>query len=177
MDVVRMGGAYGSICARRKAHHHLLLLLLLLQAAYLVMGHVGGKLLLFQAGLPTLGPGRLKPSRDNLNLYSTEREAQLRNPEDPFFKRFAGEASSRQITLDVFLATNGYADLASLSSIPRYTCGQVRGAGGGGGRCVRCAASNVCCTSCAVQASHPGLGQPSSLQYCCANQAPMSGSV
>jgi hypothetical protein len=116
-----------------------LLLLLPLQAAYLVMGHVGGKLLLFQSGLPTLGPGRLKPSRDNLNLYNTEREAQLRNPEDPFFKRYAGEASSRQITLDVFLATNGFADLASLSSIPRYTCGQVRGAAreGGSGACWR----------------------------------------
>lgn len=96
------------------------------------MGHLGGKLLLFQSGLPTLGPGRVKPSRDNLSLYNTEREPQLRNPEDPFFKRFAGEASSRQITLDVFLGTNSYADLASLSSIPRYTCGQVRAWGQGG---------------------------------------------
>jgi hypothetical protein len=90
------------------------------------MGHVGGKLLLFQAGLPTLGVGRLKPSRDNLHLYNSEREPSLRNPEDPFFKRYAGEASSRQITLDVFLGTSGFADLASLASIPRYTCGQVR---------------------------------------------------
>jgi protein transport protein SEC24 len=98
----------------------------LLQAAYLVMGHLGGKLLLFQAGLPSLGCGRLKPSRDNLSLYNTDREAQLRNPDDPFFKRYAGEASSRQITLDVFLGANSFADLASLSSIPRYTCGQVR---------------------------------------------------
>lgn len=98
----------------------------IVQAAFLVMGHVGGKLLLFQAGLPTLGPGKLKPSRDNLNLYNTDRESSLRNPEDLFFKRYAGEASSRQITLDVFLGTNGFADLASLASIPRYTCGQVR---------------------------------------------------
>jgi protein transport protein SEC24 len=90
------------------------------------MGHVGGKLLLFQAGLPTLGVGKLKPSRDNLNLYNSEREPSLRNPEDPFFKRYAGEASSRQITLDVFLGTSSFADLASLASIPRYTCGQVR---------------------------------------------------
>lgn len=67
---------------------------------------------------------RCFPLRNN-----PEREAQLRNPEDAFFKRYAGEASSRQITLDVFLGTNGYADLASLSSIPRYTCGQVRQAG------------------------------------------------
>jgi protein transport protein SEC24 len=111
-----------------------------MQAAFLVMGHVGGKLLLFQAGMPSLGPGKLKASRENLNLYNTEREPSLRNPEDPFFKRFAGEASSRQITLDVFLCTNGYADLASLSSIPRYTCGQVRGWVGGRD----CEASRVC---------------------------------
>lgn len=45
------------------------------QAAYLVMGHLGGKLLLFQAGLPSLGPGRLKPSRDNLSLYNTGKTA------------------------------------------------------------------------------------------------------
>jgi protein transport protein SEC24 len=96
------------------------------QAAFLVMGHVGGKLLLFQSGLPTLGAGRLKASRDNPNLYNSEREPSLRNPEDPFFKRYAGEASSRQITLDVFLGTSSFADLASLASIPRYTCGQVR---------------------------------------------------
>eukprot|EP00882_Tetradesmus_deserticola_P026169 GHRQ01028822.1.p1 GENE.GHRQ01028822.1~~GHRQ01028822.1.p1 ORF type:complete len:129 (-),score=34.70 GHRQ01028822.1:343-729(-) len=89
------------------------------------MSHVGGKLLLFQAGLPTLGSGKLKPSRDNLNLYNSDREPSLRNPEDPFFKRFAGEASSRQITLDVFLGSNGFADMASLASIPRFTCGQV----------------------------------------------------
>lgn len=103
------------------------LVCVLLQAAYLVMGHLGGKLLLFQAGLPSLGCGRLKPSRENLSLYNTDREAQLRNPDDPFFKRYAGEASSRQITLDVFLGANSFADLASLSSIPRYTCGQVGG--------------------------------------------------
>eukprot|EP00775_Hariotina_reticulata_P013331 gene13331-13460_t len=96
-----------------------------LQAAFFVMGHVGGKLLLFQAGMPSLGAGKLKASRENLNLYNTEREPTLRNPEDPFFKHWAGEASSKQITLDLFLGTNGYADLASLSSIPRYTCGQV----------------------------------------------------
>lgn len=90
------------------------------------MSHVGGKLLLFQAGLPSLGAGKVKPSRENLNLYNTDKEPTLRNPEDPFFKRFAGEASSRQITLDVFCGANGYTDLASLSSIAKYTCGQVR---------------------------------------------------
>jgi hypothetical protein len=111
------------------------------------MGHVGGKLLLFQAALPTLGAGKLKPGRDNPHLYNSEREPSLRNPEDPFFKRYAGEASSRQMTLDVFLAANGFADLASLAAIPRYTCGQVSGGRGGGAGCVQPAPSTASCAS------------------------------
>eukprot|EP00877_Chromochloris_zofingiensis_P002473 jgi/Chrzof1/12226/Cz06g26070.t1 len=97
-----------------------------LQTAFLVMNHVGGKLLLFQGGSPSLGPGRLKNREPaNMALYNTDKEPQLRNPEDPFFKRFAAECSRVQITLDVVLGSAQYADLASLASIPRYTCGQV----------------------------------------------------
>lgn len=97
------------------------------QTAFLVMNHVGGKLLLFQGGSPSLGPGRLKNREPaNMALYNTDKEPQLRNPEDPFFKRFAAECSRVQITLDVVLGSAQYADLASLASIPRYTCGQVR---------------------------------------------------
>ncbi|GBF93637.1 COP-II coat subunit, partial [Raphidocelis subcapitata] len=95
-----------------------------LQAAFLVMSHLGGKMLLFQGSAPSLGAGKFK-AREALAAYGTEREAALRNPEDPFFKRFAAEASRQQITLDVFVAAPGPVDLASLAAIPRYTCGQV----------------------------------------------------
>jgi protein transport protein SEC24 len=47
----------------------------------------------------------------------------------PSPSRFAAEASRQQITLDVFVGAPGPVDLASLAAIPRYTCGQVRGAG------------------------------------------------
>jgi len=95
-----------------------------LQAAFLVMNHIGGKLLMFQHGVPSVGVGKLK-ARENLALYGTEREPTLRNPEDPFFKRFAAEACRVQMTLDLFVGSGNYTDLASLVSIPRYTCGQV----------------------------------------------------
>ncbi len=49
------------------------------------MSHVGGKLLLFQYSPPSLGPGRTK-ARENPQLYGTDREPTLRNPEDAFFK-------------------------------------------------------------------------------------------
>jgi protein transport protein SEC24 len=63
-----------------------------LQAAFLLMNHIGGKLLLFQAAAPSLGIGRIK-ARDNPALYGTDREYSLRTPDDPFYKRFSAEAS------------------------------------------------------------------------------------
>lgn len=52
----------------------------------MVMGHLGGKMLLFQGSAPSLGPGKFK-AREALAAYGTDKEAALRNPEDPFFKR------------------------------------------------------------------------------------------
>jgi hypothetical protein len=58
------------------------------------MSHLGGKMLLFQGGVPSLGAGKFK-ARESLAAYGTEKEAGLRNPEDPFFKRwvFGGRVS------------------------------------------------------------------------------------
>ncbi|GLI64093.1 hypothetical protein VaNZ11_007265, partial [Volvox africanus] len=95
-----------------------------LQAAFMVTSHIGGKLLLFQSSVPSLGVGKVK-SRENPSAYGTEREAPLRNPDDPFFKRYAAECSRVQITVDVFVMSMQYCDLASLAAIPRYTCGEL----------------------------------------------------
>ena len=54
-----------------------------LQAAKRVMQHIGGKLLLFQTGLPTLGEGILKP-RDNPRMLGTDKEHMLLNAEDQY---------------------------------------------------------------------------------------------
>jgi protein transport protein SEC24 len=97
-----------------------------LQAAFMAMSHVGGKLLLFQGSPPSCGAGKVKAGRDNPALYGTDREPSLRAPDDPFFKRFAAEASRYQITLDVFACAAAPADLASLAAVPRYTCGSLR---------------------------------------------------
>jgi protein transport protein SEC24 len=95
-----------------------------LQAAFMVICHIGGKMLLFQAAVPTVGAGKVK-NRENAALYGTDREATLRVPEDPFFKKFAAECSRVQITVDTFVFSNSYCDLASISAMPKYTCGQV----------------------------------------------------
>eukprot|EP00198_Chlamydomonas_reinhardtii_P012637 XP_001701974.1 COP-II coat subunit [Chlamydomonas reinhardtii] len=95
-----------------------------LQAAFMVSSHIGGKLLLFQSSVPSLGVGRVK-NRENPSAYGTEREPGLRNPDDPFYKRYAAECSRVQITVDVFAMAMQYTDLASLAAIPRYTCGEL----------------------------------------------------
>ncbi|EFN54134.1 hypothetical protein CHLNCDRAFT_135519 [Chlorella variabilis] len=95
-----------------------------LQAAFLVMNHIGGKLLLFQAAAPSVGIGRIK-ARDNPALYGTDREYSLRTPDDPFYKRFSAEASRFQICVDVFAFGSAYMDLPSLGALPKYTGGQL----------------------------------------------------
>ena len=94
-----------------------------LQAAFLVMSHVGGKLMLFQAAAPSAGIGRIK-ARDNPALYGTDREYTLRCPDDPFYKRFSAEASRFQVCVDVFACGSAYQDLPSIGALPKYTGGQ-----------------------------------------------------
>lgn len=52
-----------------------------LLAAQALMGHIGGKLCLFQSGLPILGVGALKP-RENPRLIGTDREHMMLACED-----------------------------------------------------------------------------------------------
>lgn len=94
-----------------------------IQAAFLVMNHVGGKLMLFQTAAPSIGIGKIK-ARDNPALYGTDREYTLRCPDDPFYKRFSAEASRFQICIDVFAGGSVYQDLPSLGALTKYTGGQ-----------------------------------------------------
>lgn len=94
-----------------------------LQAAFLVMNHIGGKLMLFQAAMPSIGIGKVK-ARDNPALYGTDREFALRTPDDPFYKRFSAEASRFQICVDVFACGATFQDLPSIGALPKYTGGQ-----------------------------------------------------
>jgi protein transport protein SEC24 len=52
-----------------------------LLAAKRVIQHVGGKLLLFQSTLPTIGEGALK-MRDNPRLLGSDKEHTMLNAED-----------------------------------------------------------------------------------------------
>ena len=93
-----------------------------LSAAKRVITHVGGKLCLFQSSLPTLGEGTL-PNRDNPRAAGSDKEHNLLNPEDQWYKDNAIDFSRLQVAVDTFLFSGQYTDLATISVLSKYTSG------------------------------------------------------
>ncbi|RVX03945.1 Protein transport protein Sec24-like [Vitis vinifera] len=96
-----------------------------LKAAFMVMSQLGGKLLIFQNTLPSLGVGRLKLRGDDLRVYGTDKEHALRLPEDPFYKQMAADLTKYQIAVNIYAFSDKYTDIASLGTLAKYTGGQV----------------------------------------------------
>ena len=95
-----------------------------LQAAFKLCSASGGKLEVFSASLPSLGPGALK-MRDDKKLYGGPRESTLLQAASSFYKTFAIECSRSQVSVDMWLFGPAYVDVATLSCLPRYTGGQT----------------------------------------------------
>ncbi|KAL2554424.1 Protein transport protein Sec24-like [Forsythia ovata] len=96
-----------------------------LKAAFMVMSQLGGKLLIFQNTLPSLGSGRLRLRGDDARIYGTDREHTLRIPEDPFYKQMAADFTKYQVAVNVYAFSDKYTDIASLGTLAKYTGGQV----------------------------------------------------
>ncbi|MBA0567461.1 hypothetical protein Golob_012196 [Gossypium lobatum] len=96
-----------------------------LKAAFMVMSQLGGKLLIFQNTLPSLGYGRLKLRGDDIRVYGTDKEHTLRLPEDPFYKQMAADLTKYQIGVNIYAFSDKYTDIASLGTLAKYTGGQV----------------------------------------------------
>lgn len=96
-----------------------------LKAAYMIMNQLGGKLLIFQNTLPSLGVGRLRLRGDDLRAYGTDKEHALRIPEDPFYKQMAAEFTKYQIAVNIYAFSDKYTDIASIGTLAKYTGGQV----------------------------------------------------
>ncbi|XP_071689468.1 protein transport protein SEC24 A-like [Rutidosis leptorrhynchoides] len=96
-----------------------------LKAAFMVMSQLGGKLLIFQSTLPSLGVGRLRLRGDDLRVYGTDKEHALRIPEDPFYKQMAADFTKYQVAVNIYAFSDKYTDIASLGTLAKYTGGQV----------------------------------------------------
>lgn len=95
-----------------------------LQAAFKLVSSIGGKIIALTATLPTTGPGGLK-NREDPKVLGTSKESSLLQAAGPFYKTFAIDCSRAQVSVDMFLFSSGYTDVASLSCLPRYTGGQT----------------------------------------------------
>lgn len=85
--------------------------------ACLLQNQLGGKLLIFQNTLPSLGVGRLRLRGDDLRAYGTDKEHALRIPEDPFYKQMAAEFTKYQIAVNIYAFSDKYTDIASIGMV------------------------------------------------------------
>ncbi|KAG5522496.1 hypothetical protein RHGRI_034613 [Rhododendron griersonianum] len=98
------------------------------KAGFLAMKNTGGKLLVFQSVLPSVGIGALsaREAEGRTNISAGEKEAhKLLQPADKILKAMAVELAEYQVCVDVFITTQTYVDIASISVIPRTTGGKV----------------------------------------------------
>lgn len=99
-----------------------------LSAAIKLVGPIGGKVIVFQASLPSLGEGKLT-MRDDPKTYGTAKENTLIQPATAFYKTLATECQRLQICVDLFTfnpSDNGYLDLATIGCVAKYTGGSVQ---------------------------------------------------
>ena len=95
-----------------------------LRAGHKLISPVGGKITVLSASLPNMGYGKLE-MREDKKLLGTSKENSLLQTGSSFYKSFAVECSKNQVSIDMFLFSSQYQDVASLSNLPRYTGGQT----------------------------------------------------
>ncbi|EOO02583.1 putative transport protein sec24 protein [Phaeoacremonium minimum UCRPA7] len=95
-----------------------------LRAGHKLISPLGGKIVVLSASLPNVGYGKLE-MREDKKLLGTSKESSLLQTANSFYKSFAVECSKNQVSIDMFLFSSQYQDVASLSNLPRYTGGQT----------------------------------------------------
>ncbi|CAO3606653.1 unnamed protein product [Mucor hiemalis] len=93
-----------------------------LQAARKLLSTTGGKIVCFQASLPNVGDGIIKPKTDT---NKSVLDLPLMTASNNFYKTFAGECTKSQVCADMFIFGNQFADVATLNVVPRFTGGQT----------------------------------------------------
>ncbi|KAK6620910.1 hypothetical protein RUM43_011209 [Polyplax serrata] len=94
-----------------------------LQAAYKLMSPTGGRITVFQSCLPNKGPGALN-MRDDPNQRAAKDVRNL-GPQTDFYKRLSLDCSTQQISVDLFLVSSQYSDLATLGGISQFSGGCI----------------------------------------------------
>ncbi|TDZ15208.1 Protein transport protein SEC24 [Colletotrichum orbiculare MAFF 240422] len=100
------------------------LLVPLTESRQSIESFLSGKIVVLSASLPNVGVGKLD-MREDKKLLGTSKESSLLQTSNSFYKSFAVECSKNQVSIDMFLFSSQYQDVASLSNLPRYTGGQT----------------------------------------------------
>ncbi|KAF2007884.1 COPII component protein [Amniculicola lignicola CBS 123094] len=95
-----------------------------MRAGHKLISPVGGKITVLSASLPNVGYGKLE-MREDKKMLGTSKEGSLLQTANSFYKSFAVECSKNQVSIDMFLFSSQYQDVATLSNLPRYTGGQT----------------------------------------------------
>lgn len=95
-----------------------------LTVAQQLIAPIGGKLVVLTATLPDVGIAKLEV-REDRKVLGTPKENALLQPAHKFYKTFAIECNKTQVSVDMFLFSSRYQDVASLSNLPRFTGGQT----------------------------------------------------
>lgn len=96
-----------------------------LRAGHKMIASIGGKLIVFASTLPNIGEGKLTVRDEAAHSGKPKESQMLLNASDKFYKAFAVECNSAQVTIDLFLTGSKYQDVATLSNLPRFTAGQT----------------------------------------------------
>ncbi|KAJ1959551.1 COPII coat Sec23p-Sfb3p heterodimer component [Dispira parvispora] len=96
----------------------------MVQACQLALSKTGGKLLLFQASLPSSGSGALK-HREETKLFNTDKERTLFAPQNTFYPNLAEKCVESGVSVNVYLFPTSPIDTATLSSLSSITGGDT----------------------------------------------------
>lgn len=85
----------------------------------------GGKIIVVGATLPNVGEGTLHKRNEKAVANTSKEASTLLNTGDAFYKSFPIECNKFQVAVDVFMASDDYVDIASVSNLGRFTGGQT----------------------------------------------------
>ncbi|KAF7458216.1 putative protein transport protein Sec24A [Cryptosporidium felis] len=101
------------------------------EAAYMSIRHIGGKVLLFSSGAPTVGDQTVKVNREQVRTAGkdskvVDREVELLKPENDGYNNFVHSLVRAYISVDLFMCTSQpYVDLPTISPIVKKTSGEL----------------------------------------------------
>eukprot|EP00172_Hildenbrandia_rubra_P004556 Plantae.Rhodophyta-Hildenbrandia_rubra.ctg9408.p1 GENE.Plantae.Rhodophyta-Hildenbrandia_rubra.ctg9408~~Plantae.Rhodophyta-Hildenbrandia_rubra.ctg9408.p1 ORF type:complete len:784 (+),score=120.16 Plantae.Rhodophyta-Hildenbrandia_rubra.ctg9408:631-2982(+) len=90
-----------------------------------VVEHWGGKMILFAASRPTVGPGPLR-ERGDISALGTDRELGILKPEKDWYRSQAVAFTKVQLACDIYVATpppGAFMDVGTFVQLAKYTGG------------------------------------------------------